>query len=58
LVWFGLVWFGLVWFGLVFSQDLFIFIWSIWVFVPCVCLVPTEAKRENLIPWNWSYRWS
>ena len=42
---------------------LFCFILFVWVFawisryVPHVLLVPTEARREGQIPWNWSYMW-
>jgi hypothetical protein len=27
-----------------------------YVCVPCIGLVPTEAKVGHQIPWNWSYR--
>lgn len=27
------------------------------VYVPHVCLVPREARKEFLIPWSYSYRW-
>lgn len=27
------------------------------MYAPCVCLVPSEARRSNKILWNWSYRW-
>jgi hypothetical protein len=27
------------------------------VCVPCMCLIPTEARRWCQISWNWSYRW-
>lgn len=28
----------------------------VWVSIPCVCLLPVEARRWGGIPWNGSYR--
>jgi hypothetical protein len=28
-----------------------------YVLALCVCLVPTEVRRQHQIPWNWSHRW-
>jgi hypothetical protein len=28
-----------------------------YVCAPYVSLVPTKARRQNCIPWNWSYMW-
>lgn len=27
------------------------------IYVPCACWGPTEARREQRIPWNWTYRY-
>lgn len=27
----------------------------IYVYVPCVCLVPAAVTRRGQIPWNWSH---
>ena len=29
----------------------------LYVCVPRVCLVPSEAEKGHQSPWNWSYRW-
>lgn len=39
------------------TQNIYSCFVCMYVFAPCVWLVPRKAKRRHQTPWYWSYRW-